>query len=137
MAADPVRRLVWDWSIRLFHWLLVLIIPLMWWTAEEGLMDWHRRLGLTMVGLVVFRISWGLIGTRTARFGPMVRSLAAMGSYVSALRRREHKPTFGHNPIGVLSVFAMLGTLLIQVSTGLFAVDVDGLETLVRYRIVE
>lgn len=129
MTLDPAQRLVWDWSVRLFHWLIVLIVPLMWWTAEEGWMDWHRRLGVTMVGLVVFRLSWGLIGTWTARFMPMIRRLSSVGTYVGDLRRREHKPTFGHNPVGVLSVFAMLATLLIQVSTGLFSVDVDGLES--------
>ncbi|MEO9469915.1 cytochrome b/b6 domain-containing protein [Parasphingorhabdus sp.] len=129
MTSDPAQRLVWDWSVRLFHWLIVLIVPLMWWTAEEGWMDWHRRLGVTMVGLVVFRLSWGLLGTWTARFLPMIRRLGSVGTYTGELRRRQHKPTFGHNPIGVLSVFAMLTTLLLQVSTGLFAVDVDGLES--------
>lgn len=129
MTAEAPRRLIWDWTIRLFHWLIVLIIPLMWWTAEEGYMDWHRRLGMTMFTLILFRLIWGLIGTWTARFGPMIRRLGSLGDYIRDLRSGAHMPAFGHGPLGVLSVFALLLGISIQVSTGLFAVDVDGLES--------
>ncbi len=60
MAAARKPVLVWDWTVRLFHWLIVLLIPLMWWTAEEGMMDWHRRMGTTLLALVIFRLIWGL-----------------------------------------------------------------------------
>lgn len=129
MTADGPRRLIWDWTIRLFHWLIVLIIPLMWWTAEQGLMDWHRRLGMTMFSLMVFRLTWGLIGTWTARFVPMARQLSSLSRYIQRLRSGAHTPSYGHSPMGVLSVFALLLTIGIQVSTGLFSVDVDGLES--------
>ena len=102
---------------------------LMWWTAEEGYMDWHRRLGLTMLGLIVFRIVWGFIGSWTARFLPMVKRLKSLGKYVNDIRSGNHKPTYGHGALGVLSVFAMLALILLQVATGLFSVDVDGLES--------
>ena len=92
-------------------------------------MDWHRSLGLTMFGLVLFRLIWGLIGTWTARFAPMLRRIGSLGSYVGHLRRKEHRASFGHSPLAVLSVFALLGALTIQVTTGLFSVDVDGLES--------
>ncbi|MGB5485555.1 cytochrome b/b6 domain-containing protein [Parasphingorhabdus sp.] len=129
MTADSSRILVWDWSVRLVHWLMVVLVPLLWWTAEEGYMDWHRGFGLTMLGLVLFRLTWGLIGTWTARFVPMVRRIGTLTLYVRKLRKREQGATFGHSPLAVLSVFALLGALTTQVATGLFSVDVDGLES--------
>ena len=129
MPSDSPRILVWDVAIRIVHWLMVILVPLLWWTAEEGLMDWHRRLGLTMFGLVLFRLIWGLIGTWTARFLPMVQRIGSLKTYVGKLRNREYGPTFGHSPLAVLSVFALLLALATQVTTGLFSVDVDGLES--------
>ena len=108
---------------------MVILVPLLWWTAEEGLMDWHRRLGLTMFGLVLFRLIWGFIGSWTARFLPMVQRIGLLPSYVGKLRNRQYGPTFGHSPLAVLSVFALLLALATQVTTGLFSVDVDGLES--------
>lgn len=92
-------------------------------------MDWHRRLGLTMFGLVLFRLIWGFIGSWTARFLPMVQRIGLLPSYVGKLRNRQYGPTFGHSPLAVLSVFALLLALATQVTTGLFSVDVDGLES--------
>ncbi len=129
MIAGTAQTLVWDWTVRLFHWLIVLLIPLMWWTAEEGMMDWHRRLGLTLFALVLFRLVWGVIGSWTARFVPMIKRLGAVPGYVRDLFAGRHSPSFGHSPIGSLSVFALLAALSIQIGTGLFSVDVDGLES--------
>ena len=129
MATEPVRILVWDGAVRLVHWLMVILVPLLWWTAEEGHMDWHKSFGLTMFGLVLFRLLWGFVGTWTARFGPMIRRIGSLNSYIGKLRRREPASTFGHSPMAVLSVFAMLLTLVTLVTTGLFSVDVDGLES--------
>ncbi len=129
MAADTARVLVWDWTVRVFHWLIVLLIPLMWWTAEEGMMDWHRRMGVTLLGLVIFRLTWGFLGSWTARFIPMLKRISSLPAYVLDLRQGKHQPVFGHGPLGVLSVFALLASLCIQISTGLFSVDVDGLES--------
>lgn len=129
MANDTARILVWDAGIRMFHWLIVLIIPLMWWTAEEGHMDWHRRLGLTMLGLIIFRLIWGIFGAWTARFVPMLKRLTTLPSYLTSLRKSGHKPSFGHSPLAIFSVFALIFSLSVQVATGLFTVDVDGLES--------
>lgn len=129
MTTEPVRILVWDGAVRLVHWLMVLLVPLLWWTAEEGHMDWHRRLGLTIFGLVLFRLIWGLVGSWTARFGPMVRRIGSLPSHLGKLRRRKQEAAFGHSPLAVLSVFALLLALAAQVTTGLFSVDVDGLES--------
>lgn len=129
MIGDKSQTIIWDWTIRLFHWLIVLLIPLMWWTAEEGMMDWHRRFGLSLFALIIFRIIWGVVGTWTARFVPMIKRLPLLPSYIRGLLARTNKPSFGHSPIGTLSVFALLGALCTQVGTGLFSVDVDGLES--------
>ena len=72
MSAPNARVLVWDWTVRLFHWLLVLGVAAMWWTAEQHMMDWHRRIGLALLGLIVYRLVWGLIGPGTARFTRML-----------------------------------------------------------------
>ncbi len=123
------RIVVWDWAVRLVHWAMVLILPLMWWTAEQGWMDWHRRLGLTLFTLVVFRLAWGIAGSWTARFVPMLKRLGAAPAYARHLFSRKEHATFGHSPVGSLAVFAMLLALCTQIGTGLFAVDVDGLES--------
>lgn len=127
--AGSTRILVWDGALRLFHWSAVLLVAAMWWTAENGVMDWHRRMGMILVGLLAFRIVWGLIGPQTARFGSWRIGPAAILGYIRNLRRGVHKPSFGHNPMGTLSVIAILAALFVQVGTGLFAVDVDGLES--------
>ena len=129
MTQDTQRVIVWDGAVRLFHWAIVLLVVSMWWTAEQHIMDWHKRLGLTLVGLLVFRLVWGLIGTKTARFATMLAGPGALVGYVKDLLAGRHHPYFGHNPIGSLSVFAMLASLSVQLGTGLFSVDTDGLES--------
>ncbi len=129
MRPAAERVLVWDGAVRLVHWLMAVLVPMLWWTAEQGYMDWHRRFGLAMAGLVLFRLLWGLVGSWTARFAPMLRRIRSLPPYVAKLRRREPGASFGHSPLAVLSVLALLALLLTQVTTGLFAVDVDGLES--------
>ncbi len=123
------KVLVWDWTVRLFHWGTVLLIPALWYTAEQGIMDWHRRLGLTLFGVLIFRIYWGFAGTQPARFVDFIKGPDAILSYLKGLKERPYRPSSGHNPVGGLSVIAMLAALVAQVGFGLFAVDVDGLES--------
>ncbi len=129
MAVGPARIVIWDWTLRLVHWLMVLLVPALWWTAEQGWMDWHQRFGLTLFTLIMFRLFWGLFGTWTARFGPMIKRLGALPSYARTALSSHEQATFGHNPLGILSVFALLIALSVQLGTGLFTVDVDGLES--------
>lgn len=116
------RVRVWDAPIRTFHWLVVLLVPLMWWTAEEEMMDLHMLLGSIMLGLILFRLIWGLIGGSTARFSSFVRGPAAIRDYLAGRWRGV-----GHNPLGALSVIALLLLLAVQVGLGLFTSDEDGL----------
>jgi cytochrome b len=118
---------VWDLPTRLFHWVIVLLVGFSWWSAETGHMDWHYRSGLTALILLVFRLQWGVIGSSTARFGNFLRAPTTVLAYLRRPKDSAHAP--GHNPLGGYSVIAMLLALVIQIGTGLFSVDVDGLES--------
>jgi cytochrome b len=121
----PVRVRVWDVPIRLVHWLVVALFVFSWWTAESGRLDWHLYSGLTLLALVLFRVYWGFFGSSTARFGRFVRGPGAIWGYV----RSRWEATPGHNPLGALSVVVMLVLLATQIALGLFAVDIDGIES--------
>ena len=94
-------------------------------SAESHAMDWHYWSGSIMVGLIVFRLIWGVIGGSTARFTSFVRSPGSAFAYL----RSDAARAPGHNPLGAYSVIAMLALLVVQVGTGLFAGDTDGLES--------
>jgi cytochrome b len=119
-----VKQRVWDLPTRLFHWSLVLLIGLSWWTAETDQDDLHLWLGYGVLFLLVFRVLWGFLGSSTARFSAFVRGPRAVVEYV---RNRFRWPLAGHAPLGALSVLALLALLIVQVGTGLFAMDEDGL----------
>ena len=129
--AEPVTptQKVWDAPVRLVHWLLVFLVAFSWWTAEEGEMQWHYWSGLTIVGLLVFRVYWGFAGPETARFSRFIKGPGAILGYASKLFRPNYRGAFGHNPLGALSVVAILFALIAQVGLGLFASDTDGLES--------
>jgi cytochrome b len=114
------RRLVWDLPTRLFHWLLVLTIIASYTTAKLGTewMPWHMRLGLFMIGLLIFRVIWGLIGPRHARFANFIKGPGAILQY---LKGGLH--SVGHNPLGAGMVVLMLVLLALQATTGLFSTD--------------
>ena len=120
MPAPHVR--VWDLPVRLFHWSLVLLVPALWWAAETDRMDLHILLGETMLGLLLFRLLWGVLGSSTARFARFVKGPGAVLRYLRGGQR-----AIGHNPLGGWSVVLMLLALSIQVGLGLFASDEDGL----------
>jgi cytochrome b len=114
--------LVWDWPLRVFHWLLVLAVAGSFATHYAGIewFEWHRRCGYATVVLVGFRLAWGFAGPRYSRFHSFLRGPRAVIDY---LRGRQPYPSAGHNPLGAASVLAFLGSLSIQAGTGLFAND--------------
>lgn len=120
-TSSPAARLVWDLPVRVTHWALVLAVSGCWATHYAGIewFDWHRRLGYTVLVLAAFRFAWGFAGTRHARFTSFVRGPQALLAYL----RAGGRATVGHNPLGALSVVAMLALLLLQAATGLFAND--------------
>lgn len=129
-ASTPSGRVrLWDLPTRLFHWLLVVLVAFSWWSAEEHKMELHRYSGYAVLGLLVFRIYWGFAGSSTARFSSFVKGPGATLAYARTLFTRAPSEMPGHNPMGALSVLAILAALIGQVSFGLFAVDIDGLES--------
>jgi cytochrome b len=119
-----MKQHVWDLPTRLFHWTLVVVVALAWWSAETHRDDLHLYLGYGALSLLIFRIGWGFVGSSTARFSAFVRGPAAVVKYV---RDRFHWPLAGHAPLGALSVVALLAMLFLIVGTGLIASDEDGL----------
>ena len=117
------RVAIWDLPTRLFHWALVLLMPALWWTAEEHMYDLHFLLGEVALGLILFRLFWGLFGSSTARFAGFVKGPAAILAYL----RGRPPGAVGHNPLGALSVLALLFLLANVIGLGLFATDEDGL----------
>jgi cytochrome b len=103
------RILVWDLPTRLFHWLLALSFAGAWLTAEsERFRDVHVLLGYTMIGLIGFRLVWGLVGTRHARFSAFVRAPAAAVRYLKSLVTGRAEHYVGHNPAGALAIVLLL-----------------------------
>ena len=119
--ASAPRTRVWDLPTRLFHWLLAAAVIGMILTGQAGIMEWHFRLGYTVLSLLLFRLAWGFMGGRWSRFSAFVY---APRSVVAYLRGRSHPDhLIGHTPLGALSVFGVLAILLVQVCTGLVADD--------------
>jgi cytochrome b len=113
--------LVWDAPVRVFHWLMVASFGVAWLSAESE--RWrllHITAGYTMVGLVAFRVVWGLVGTRHARFANFVRGPRAALDHLAALLGRTPATTHpaGHNPAGGLAIVAMLLLTLAVAGTG-------------------
>jgi cytochrome b len=111
--------LVWDLPVRVFHWLLALSFAGAYLTAESE--RWrlvHVTLGYTVGGLIVFRLLWGLIGTRHARFASFVRGPAAVLRYLRSLLAGRPEHHVGHNPAGALAIVALLGLGALLVLTG-------------------
>jgi cytochrome b len=126
---ETVTVRVWDLPIRVIHWALVGLIGFSWYSAAAGQMEWHRWSGYGVTALIVFRLIWGFAGSSTARFASFVRGPAAVGAALAKLGERRPASGIGHNPLGGWSVLALLLVLATQVISGLFAVDIDGLES--------
>lgn len=126
---SPSTTRIWDPTIRLFHWLLVALLAFSWWSGEQHDMERHRLSGYAILALIVFRVFWGFFGPRTARFSSFVRGPGAVIGYMKNLGTRDSHRADGHNPLGGWSVVAMLAAVALMVVAGLFASDVDGIES--------
>ena len=107
--------------------MIVALVAALWWTGENDQLDLHRDAGFVLLGVVIFRLIWGVAGSSTARFAEFLRGPRAIRRYVgNLLRGRSDGPVIGHNPLGGWSVAAMLALLTAELALGLFSVDVDG-----------
>lgn len=119
-------QLVWDFPTRLFHWLLAIAVSVSLITIElEDLsaIDWHMYSGYCLLGLLIFRLMWGFLGTQHARFSSFLSKPSEVITELRYLARKDSPSSDGHNPAGGWMVVVMLAVLLTQTITGLFAVD--------------
>ncbi|RFO95358.1 cytochrome B [Rhodoferax lacus] len=110
---------IWDAPVRVFHWLLVLSFAGAYLTSESEV--WrlvHVTLGYTLGGLLVFRLVWGVVGTRYARFGNFVRGPAAVVRYLQSLRGGRPEHHLGHNPAGAVAIVLLMALGLLIAATG-------------------
>jgi cytochrome b len=125
---EPVRQWairVWDLPTRIFHWLMAALVVTSFATGKTGgnWMSLHMLSGYALLSLLLFRLAWGAIGGRYARFASFVRSPSAVWRYWTDLIRDRAPRYLGHNPMGGWSVVAMLAALMLQAVTGLFSTD--------------
>lgn len=122
---------IWDPVTRVWHWVLALAIVVNWsfgtWMTFDNI-EWHFYVGYTVLGLVAFRILWGLVGPRPIRLSALFHTPAATWRYFKRLPRRVPSGTPGHNPIGSLSIIAMLIVIAGQAVSGLFLESEDFFE---------
>lgn len=126
-AFNKIR--IWDLPTRAVHWLLGVLFAFSWWTADTARLDWHKLSGYSILALVLFRLYWGVFGSDTARFQNFVTGPRAFFAHARTMLRPSAGAIIGHTPTGAWSVLAMLSLLLLQPVLGLFAVDIDGIES--------
>lgn len=116
---------VWDLPTRLFHWALVILIALAYvskhW-GDDGLV-WHTWNGYAVLVLVVWRLLWGLVGTSTSRFSSFIYGPIVAMRYAIDFVLGRPRHFLGHNPLGGLFVFILLGLVGAMAALGLFAYD--------------
>jgi len=114
---------VWDAPTRFFHWALVACVLGLFITSQIGgaAMQWHFRMGYSVLALLLFRLAWGFWGGYWSRFASFVRGPSVIFFYLRG--RADAVASVGHNPMGALSVLAMLAFLLLQVGSGLLSDD--------------
>lgn len=113
------KILVWDWPVRVSHWLLVGAFSLAWVTGDSE--EWrlvHAYAGGTLIAVVLFRLVWGLIGTHHARFAHFVRGPASVFNYLNSLRAGKPPHTTGHNPAGGWAIVSLLVLGLVTGASG-------------------
>ncbi len=120
---------VWDPLLRLFHWSLVASIAIAWLTTDAGT-TWHAWIGYAALGLIGFRIIWGLIGPRYARFTQFIRSPGEVLSYSRDMLQKREKRYIGHNPLGAVMVVVLLLTTAATGATGWLMTEPERLASL-------
>lgn len=124
-SSAAAGKLVWDLPLRICHWGLLLTVACSWLTGELGpdWFHWHVRSGYALLVLVGFRVGWGFVGPRHARFASFLAGPRRVAAYLRSLGDRSTGATTGHSPLGGWAVVALLAALAAQATTGLFAND--------------
>lgn len=114
-GGDKVR--VWDPLVRLFHWSLAASFLGAYVLGEDG-GDWHQTLGYVALGLIAFRMAWGVVGGRHARFADFVPSPSGLAAYLKDVLARREARYLGHNPAGGAMIVALLAAVAATGATG-------------------
>ncbi len=123
---------IWDPVTRLWHWILATLVISNWVIGEFMSFDnirWHFYLGYTILGLLVFRVIWGFIGPQPVRWSSLLIQPKNIINYLKDAPKRTPSGTPGHNPVGALSVLALLLILISQATSGLFIESDDFFES--------
>ena len=123
-SQETERRVhVWDLPTRIFHWSLLALVLIAWFTGEEegAAAQIHRFAGEAIAGLIVFRVIWGFAGGERSRFADFAAGPSAIIGHVRDLFSAKPKRHLGHNPLGGLAVFLLLAVVAAVVVTGLFS----------------
>ncbi len=123
--ADSNEIRVWDPLVRIFHWTLVLAV-LTAWVTEDHWMTLHSLAGYLVLGLLLFRVGWGFVGPRYARFSDFVRPPREVWSYLKQMTAFNAPRHIGHNPAGGAMIVALLLCLTLTAITGLGAYGAEG-----------
>jgi cytochrome b len=125
------RMLVWDFPTRVFHWLLAISFAGAFLTAEsERYRDIHLVLGYTLLGLIAFRLLWGFVGSRYARFASFLFKPGEIAAYVASLAKGRPAHYVGHNPAGSVAVFLLLALGIASGASGVMLLQDAGGEAL-------
>lgn len=110
---------VWDLPVRVFHWALVICFAGAWLTAESEYWKlWHISFGYSMALLIAFRLIWGIVGTRYARFSQFIKGPSAIKAYFMSYARGRPMHYVGHNPAGALAIIALMLTIAVTAASG-------------------
>lgn len=112
-----VRVRVWDLPVRVFHWSLVAAFALAWLSADDA-ETLHHWAGYAALALVAFRVVWGFVGSRHARFADFVPRPAALRAYVAAMLRGREPRHLGHNPAAAAMIVFLLAMVVLTGTTG-------------------
>ena len=128
MAASTDKKIyVWDLPVRFFHWTLVILMVVSYFTGKAG-KDWmalHFWSGYGILTLLIFRIIWGLVGSTTARFSNFIKGPSAGIAHLREMFLPDGPREAGHNPVGGAMVIVLIVAVLAQAAAGLFSVDTD------------
>jgi cytochrome b len=128
MADERAHKIrIWDLPVRLFHWALVVLMVVSYFTGRWGgdWMKFHFWSGYAILTLLIFRVAWGFIGSTTARFSDFVKGPSAAIAHLRELLGRSGPHDTGHNPVGGAMVVVLLFAVLAQAAAGLFSADTD------------
>jgi len=122
---NPSTVKAWDPLVRIFHWSLVVCF-LVTYTTEEDLMSLHTWAGYGVAILIGFRLLWGLIGTRNARFLSFVKSPQRVKQHLRDMLSLRPAHYLGHNPVAAVMVVALLASIGLAAFSGMMLIASDG-----------